>query len=198
MQWLFFFLYFFSGAHNLLLLFTILINSHTWHNQTSIYMKYGTNEVVKPYNLFIETEVLFMTCSTKVILYLTLSTQKTIYNVTKGIKYNWWYNSTSHFWTAPFIMGSMNYYPLFRVRSWNNGLHCMSFCILMACRLVMINSIQPQSWIFRMFYINIVNSCKVLLEFMQLCINGTMQSLFRCYISSCIFWCSRRCETLLL
>ena len=25
----------------------------------------------------------------------------------------------------------MNYYPLFRVRSWNNGVRCMSFCILM-------------------------------------------------------------------
>ena len=31
-------------------------------------------------------------------------------------------------------IGSMNYYPLFRVRSWNNGVHCMSFYILMeAC-----------------------------------------------------------------
>ena len=29
-------------------------------------------------------------------------------------------------------IGSMNYYPLFRVRSWNNGVRCMSFCILMA------------------------------------------------------------------
>ena len=27
-------------------------------------------------------------------------------------------------------IGSMNYYPLFRVRSWNNGVRCMSFCIL--------------------------------------------------------------------
>ena len=28
-------------------------------------------------------------------------------------------------------MGSMKYYPLFRVRSWNNGVRCMSFCILL-------------------------------------------------------------------
>ena len=28
-------------------------------------------------------------------------------------------------------IGSMNYYPLFRVRSWNNGVRCMSFYILM-------------------------------------------------------------------
>ena len=28
-------------------------------------------------------------------------------------------------------IGSMNYYPLFRVRSWNNGVCCMSFYILM-------------------------------------------------------------------
>ena len=28
-------------------------------------------------------------------------------------------------------IGSMSYYPLFRVRSWNNGVRCMSFCILM-------------------------------------------------------------------
>ena len=27
-------------------------------------------------------------------------------------------------------IGSMNYYPLFRVRSWNNGMHCMSLYIL--------------------------------------------------------------------
>ena len=27
--------------------------------------------------------------------------------------------------------GSMNYYPLFRVRSWNNGVHCQSFYILL-------------------------------------------------------------------
>ena len=28
-------------------------------------------------------------------------------------------------------IGSMNYYPLFRVRSWNKGVHCTSFYILM-------------------------------------------------------------------
>ena len=28
-------------------------------------------------------------------------------------------------------IGSMNYYPLFRVRSWNNDVRCMSFYILM-------------------------------------------------------------------
>ena len=35
-------------------------------------------------------------------------------------------------------IGSMNYYPLFRVRSWNNGVCCMSFCILI---LILITSI---------------------------------------------------------
>ena len=29
-------------------------------------------------------------------------------------------------------IGGMNYYPLFRVRSWNNGVRCMSFYILTA------------------------------------------------------------------
>ena len=29
-------------------------------------------------------------------------------------------------------IGNMNYYPLFRVRSWNNGVRCMSFYILMS------------------------------------------------------------------
>ena len=28
-------------------------------------------------------------------------------------------------------IGSMNYYPLFRVRSWNNGIRCMSLYVLM-------------------------------------------------------------------
>ena len=31
-------------------------------------------------------------------------------------------------------IGSMSYYPLFRIRSWNNSMHCMSFYILMECR----------------------------------------------------------------
>ena len=29
-------------------------------------------------------------------------------------------------------IGSMNYYPLFGVRSWNNGVRCMCFCILLS------------------------------------------------------------------
>ena len=33
-------------------------------------------------------------------------------------------------------IGSMNYYPLFRVRSWNNGVRCMSFYILMSKRSI--------------------------------------------------------------
>ena len=33
-------------------------------------------------------------------------------------------------------IGSMNYYPLFRVRSWNNGVRCMSFCILIGKWLI--------------------------------------------------------------
>ena len=32
-------------------------------------------------------------------------------------------------------IGSMNYYPLFRVRSWNNGVRCMSFYILMMTQM---------------------------------------------------------------
>ena len=33
-------------------------------------------------------------------------------------------------------IGSMNYYPLFRVRSWNNGVRCMSFYILINYNLL--------------------------------------------------------------
>ena len=43
-------------------------------------------------------------------------------------------------------IGTMNYYPLFRARPWNNGVRCMSFCILTnptrAC-LVCFNSLRP-------------------------------------------------------
>ena len=38
---------------------------------------------------------------------------------------SWWLSYYNH------QIGSMNYYPLFRVRSWNNGMRCMSFYILM-------------------------------------------------------------------
>ena len=33
---------------------------------------------------------------------------------------------------------SMNFYPLFRVRSWNNGMRCMSFYILMDARTLFV------------------------------------------------------------
>ena len=39
-------------------------------------------------------------------------------------------------------IGSMNYYPLFRVRSWNNGVRCMSFYILiMSVRQVQVSNV---------------------------------------------------------
>ena len=34
-----------------------------------------------------------------------------------------------------FQIGSMNYHPLFRVRSWNSGIRCMSFYILLHHRM---------------------------------------------------------------
>ena len=40
----------------------------------------------------------------------------------------------------------MNYYPLFRVRSWNNGMRCMSFYILMTEDLWIKNLITVGSW----------------------------------------------------
>ena len=38
-------------------------------------------------------------------------------------------------------IGSMNYYPLFMVRSWNNGMPCMSLYILMASIWLLIDEI---------------------------------------------------------
>ena len=37
--------------------------------------------------------------------------------------WGWWFETS---------LSPLSYYPLFRVRSWNNGVRCMSFCILMA------------------------------------------------------------------
>ena len=43
--------------------------------------------------------------------------------------------------------GSMNYYPLFRVRSWNNGVRCMSFYILMGIPILVRHLyIEMASW----------------------------------------------------
>ena len=39
-------------------------------------------------------------------------------------------------------IGSMNYYPLFRVRSWNNGVRCMSFYILIIIRHVSVANLS--------------------------------------------------------
>ena len=33
-------------------------------------------------------------------------------------------------------IGSMNYYQLFRVRSWNNGMRCTSLSILMITKMI--------------------------------------------------------------
>ena len=41
-------------------------------------------------------------------------------------------------------IGSMNYYPLFRVRSWNNGVLCMSFCILFHIASVLLDCFAPR------------------------------------------------------
>ena len=35
-------------------------------------------------------------------------------------------------------IGSMNYYPFFRVRSWNNGVRCMSFYILRVFKFILV------------------------------------------------------------
>ena len=50
-------------------------------------------------------------------------------------------------------IGSMDYYPLFRVRSWNNGVRCMSFCILMV--IYMLN--PPPILYFCCQYLNVVS-----------------------------------------
>ena len=45
----------------------------------------------------------------------------------------WWLREYIYIYTLSYYhhqIGSMNYYPLFRVRSWNNGVRCMSFYIL--------------------------------------------------------------------
>ena len=42
-------------------------------------------------------------------------------------------------------IGSMNYYPLFRVRSWNNGVRCISFYILM-CTICLKDLIFGPFW----------------------------------------------------
>ena len=46
-------------------------------------------------------------------------------------------------------IGSINYYPLFRVRSWNNGMRCMSFYILMG-RVIIFFRASEWSWFVNM------------------------------------------------
>ena len=43
-------------------------------------------------------------------------------------------------------IGSMNYYPLFRVRSWNNGVCCMSVYILILILIVSHNGFTLTRW----------------------------------------------------
>ena len=39
---------------------------------------------------------------------------------------SWWLREYTYLSCYHHQIGSMNYYPLFRVRSWNNGMRCMS------------------------------------------------------------------------
>ena len=62
-------------------------------------------------------------------------------------------------------IGSLNYYPLFRVRSWNNGVRCMSFYIFIAnmlifseTRMIPNHFNQLYSWIISYVFGTIYNS----------------------------------------
>ena len=46
-------------------------------------------------------------------------------------------------------IGNMNHYPLFRVRSWNNGVRCMSLYILMLILYNIYSLSQPSFWIMK-------------------------------------------------
>ena len=43
-------------------------------------------------------------------------------------------------------IGSMNYYQLFRVRSWNNGVRCMSFYILMTSLCIFMGELYIEAY----------------------------------------------------
>ena len=45
-------------------------------------------------------------------------------------------------------IGSMNYYPLFRVRSWNNDMRCMSLYILINTIYITTSCCHPHHWHF--------------------------------------------------
>ena len=47
-----------------------------------------------------------------------------------------------HFILLSSSIGSMNYYPLFRVRSWNNGMSCMSLSIFLMDILIIHGGIK--------------------------------------------------------
>ena len=69
------------------------------------------------------------------IIYIYISLSYPLFNI--GGCMFWAYPIPS-WWLREYIalsyyhhqIGSTNYYPLFRVRSWNNGMHCMSLYIL--------------------------------------------------------------------
>ena len=63
-------------------------------------------------------------------------------------------------------IGSMNYFPLFRFRSWNNGMRCVSFYILILIISTLYkNVLYPRSWttVYRMkllhFDSNVIKVC---------------------------------------
>ena len=89
-------------------------------------------------------------------------------------------------------IGSMNYYPLFIARSWNNGVRCMSFCILTqhlhvtmqasASRQKQRESSSSEKWAFLITTVNWVLimphlTCQYLGEGMNLCLICNAHSL---------------------
>ena len=89
-------------------------------------------------------------------------------------------------------IGSMNYYPLFRVRSWNNGMRCMSFYILTDFLSIrdtekflndILLKIKPFYW--RKWYLNALSA-----KYRRLC-PGLLDVLIKQWLAGlprCVMW----------
>ena len=97
-----------------------------------LYIQYIVQTFLKALNLWNACQIYFVECVSKIKHILSV-----IHNTICGAVCFQFTHFPCDDWDNIYILscyhqqiGSMNYYPLFRVRSWNNGVRCMSFYIL--------------------------------------------------------------------
>ena len=96
---------------------------------------------LKTLNLLNACQIYFVECVSKIKHILSVTHYTIHYTICGALCFQFTHSPCDDWETIYTLsyyhhqIGSMNYYQLFRVRSWNNGVRCMSFYILMVATM---------------------------------------------------------------